>query len=100
MNDVLDASPLLSGDGAADRKDLIRRNCTSLLVGAIAEQPGRFSRGFRRAVARQWPLSLPGQRRLRRRAQERFGAAARELQARTGAESLLDWALGEDVTAG
>jgi hypothetical protein len=96
MADVLDASPLLADAAAADRKDLVRRNCTSLLVGAVAEQPRRFSRGFRRAIARQWPLSLRAQRRLRRRAEKRFGAAAREIEARTGARSLLDWALSQD----
>lgn len=96
MNDVLDASPLLSAPEAADRKDLIRRNCTSLLVGAIAEQPRRFSARFRRTIARQWPLSLRAMRRLRRRAEDRFGAAARELEARAGGVSLLDWALAQD----
>jgi hypothetical protein len=95
MNDVLDASPLLAPPEAADRKDLIRRNCTSLLVGAVAEQPRRFSGAFRRAVARQWPLSLRAMRRLRRRAENRFGAAARALEERTGGGSLLDWALAQ-----
>jgi hypothetical protein len=96
MDDVLDASPLLAGGEAADRKDLIRRNCTSLLVGAVAEQPRRFSRRFRRAISRHWPLSLRAMRRLRRRAEARFAAAGKELQARTGAGSLLDWALSQE----
>jgi len=80
----------------ADCKDLIRRNCTSLLVGAIAAQPRRFSREFRRAIARRWPFSLRAMRRLRRRAEDRFGAAARELEGRAGTDSLLDWALAQD----
>jgi hypothetical protein len=96
MDDVLDSTPLLAGPEAADRKDLIRRNCTSLLVGAVAEQSRRFSRPFRRRLARRWPLSLRGMRRLRRRAGERFGAAARALEQRTGAPSLLDWALAQE----
>lgn len=100
MNDVLDRSPLLAAPEAADRKDLIRRNCTSLLVGAVAEQPRRFSRRFRRVVSRQWPLSLRAMRRLRRRAEARFGAAARELEARTGGDSLLDWALSQEPGEG
>jgi hypothetical protein len=94
MNDVLGAAPRLTG--APDCRDLIHRNCTTLLVGAVAEQPRRFSWPFRRAVARQWPLSLRAQRLVRRRAQRRFGEAARDLQARTGAPTLLDWALSQD----
>jgi hypothetical protein len=92
---VLDATPLLASPAAADRKDLVRRNCTALLVGAVGEQPRRFSRGFRREIVRQWPFSLRAQRRLRRRAEARFGEAGRRLQERTGAPSLLDWALAE-----
>jgi hypothetical protein len=94
---VLDATPLLATPAAADRKDLIRRNCMSLLVGAVGEQRHRFSRDFRRALVRQWPFSLRAQRRLRRRAETRFGSAARRLQERTGAPSLLDWALAADA---
>jgi hypothetical protein len=61
-----------AGEHLADEVDLLRRNCRSLVVGAIADQPSRFSRRFRRAVSRQWPFSLRGLRRLRRRTQRRF----------------------------
>jgi hypothetical protein len=87
---VLDTAQILAGPGAADRKDLVRRSCRNLLVAAIAGQPRRFTRGFRRSVERQWPFSLGAMRRLRRRAERRFGAAASRLQARHGAASLLD----------
>jgi len=61
------------GDAAyADRIDLIHRNCAALLVGSVAEQPTRFSRGFRRRLARSWPVSFRSHRRLRRRALERW----------------------------
>ena len=36
---VLDGAEILDGPGAADRKDLVRRSCRNLLVGAIADQP-------------------------------------------------------------
>ena len=52
----------------ADRIDLIHRNCLALLVGSVADQPGRFSRRFRRRLARSWPVSFRSHRRLRRRA--------------------------------
>jgi hypothetical protein len=87
---VLDDAAILAGPRAADRKDLVRRSCQNLLVGAIADQPHRFTRSFRRSVERQWPFSLAGIRRLRRRAERRFTRAASRLQARRGAASLLD----------
>jgi hypothetical protein len=89
---VLDAEPLASVE-EGDRRDLIRRNCRMLLVGAVAEQPRRFSRGFRHAIERQWPFSFAAMRRLRRRGERRFRHAAAVLQQRTGAPSLLDLAL-------
>jgi hypothetical protein len=66
-------------------------------VGAIADQPRRFTRAFRRSVERQWPFSLAALRRLRRRAERRFTRAASRLQARRGAASLLDLASVEAV---
>jgi hypothetical protein len=90
---VLDAEPL-TGLEAGDRRDLIRRNCRTLLVGAIAEQPRRFSRCFRRTLEREWPFSFGAMRRLRRRAERRLRDAAARLVQRTGAPSLLDIALG------
>ena len=90
---VLDAEPL-TGFEAGDRRDLIRRNCRTLLVGAIAEQPRRFSRRFRRALEREWPFSFGAVRRLRRHAERRLRHAADRLAQRAGAPSLLDLALG------
>jgi len=94
---VLDDAEILEGPGAADRKDLVRRSCQNLLVGAIADQPRRFTRAFRRSVERHWPFSLAAIRRLRRRAERRFTGAARRLQARRGAASLLDLAAAEGL---
>ena len=75
---------------AADRRDLIRSSCRTLLVGAVAEQPQRFSRRFRRAIEREWPFSFGAMRRLRRRAERRLRDAAARLAERAGAPSLLD----------
>ena len=99
MDNVLTSDGPFAGPEFADRLDLIRRNCRALLVGAVAEQPRRFCRRFRRAVARQWPLSLRAMRRLRRRAERRFGDAAAVVRRRTGAESLLDLLLAETAAA-
>jgi hypothetical protein len=94
---VLDTAQVLAGPGAADRKDLVRRSCQNLLVGAIADQPRRFTRAFRRSVERQWPFSLAAIRRLRRRAERRFSSATSRLQARRGAASLADLAAAEGL---
>jgi hypothetical protein len=76
-----------------DTRDLIRRNCQTLLVGAVAEQPRRFTRRFRRTVERQWPFGFRAMRRLRRRAQRRYSEAARTLERQRGARSILDLVL-------
>lgn len=92
---VLDDPELLGAPDFADRKDLIRRNCRGLLVGALADQERRFSRRFRRAVARRWPLSFRAMRRLRRRAERRFRKTQQAVEQRSGAPSLVDWMLAE-----
>jgi hypothetical protein len=93
---VLDGGEPFAGPPFADRKDLIRRNCQSLLVGAVAELPRRFSRRFRHRLGRHWPFGLGALRRLRDRAQRRFRDAAKTLQLETGAPSLLDWMLAQE----
>jgi hypothetical protein len=93
---VLDDAPLLTSPRYAERKDLVRRNCRTLLCGAVAEQERRFSRGFRRALEGRWPFSFRAMRRLRRRAERRFEGTAEQVRRRTGVPSLLDLALRED----
>jgi hypothetical protein len=90
---VVEAADVIAGPAYADRRDLIRRNCLTLLVSAVAAQPARFTRRFRRAIERQWPLSLRALRRLRRRAETRAREASRALRRRAGASSLLDLAI-------
>jgi len=96
---VLDR-PRFEAGRFADHKDLIRRNCMTLLVGAVAEQPRRFTRGFRRTLASQWPFSVRAMRRLRRRAARRYGEATNVLERRTGATSVLDWLLAQSAPEG
>jgi hypothetical protein len=68
INAVLLRSERFCHPAYADRIDLIHRNCTALLVGSVAAHPSRFSRRFRRRMARSWPVSFRSHRRLRRRA--------------------------------
>jgi hypothetical protein len=92
---VLDGQQLLAGPELADRKDLIRRNCRSLLVGAVVDQPQLFSRRFRRRLGQQWPFTIRAMAGLRRRAQRRYDEARRTLERRTGATSPIDWLLAQ-----
>ena len=75
IDTVLASEGLFDGPELADRLDLIRRNCRALLLGSVAEHSKRFTRRFRRDLARQWPVSFRAQRRLRRRAIRRWSAA-------------------------
>ncbi len=92
---VLDAQEILARPALGDRKDLVRRNCRSLLVGAVVDQPRLFTRRFRRDLTRRWPFSARAMQRLRRRAEQRFRGAAVALQRRAGVPSLLDWVLAQ-----
>lgn len=93
---VLDGEEWLATPELAERQDLIRRNCRTLLVGAVAEQPRRFSRRFRRKLARRWPFAFRAMRRLRRRAAKRYQAAAASQHPGGGAASPLDRLLDQE----
>ena len=79
-----------AGPAHADRRDLVRRNCVTLLVGAVAESPGLFSRRFVRDLEARWPLRFGAMRRLRARARRRYEGALRVLRRRRRVGSLLD----------
>jgi hypothetical protein len=80
LDAVLDQAPAVGAD-AAVTLDLVRRNCRALLVASVSEHATHFSRGFRRRIEARWPVSLRATRRLRRRAERRFTAAAPAPQA-------------------
>ncbi len=78
------------GGAAADGKDLILRNCTMLMVSAVADRPELVSRRFRRALERRWPVSFRAMRSLRRFAERRFRRARAAVERRKGVASLWD----------
>lgn len=71
-------------------RDLIRRNCTLLLVGAVAEHADLFSRPFVAALEERWPVGFASLRRLRRYAQRRCARTAERLRRARGVSALLD----------
>jgi hypothetical protein len=88
--DAVLADARFSGPAFADRIDLIRRNCRALLVSSVAEHPKRFSRSFRRRLARQWPVSFRSQSRLRRRAVTRWRALESRSDIASSVAGFLD----------
>jgi hypothetical protein len=83
---VLEDSATFGGPEFSERRDLIHRNCTFLLVSAVAENPELFSRRFRRGLQGSWPLQFRAMRRLRRRAAKRFRAATEVVRRRQGSD--------------
>lgn len=71
-------------------KDLIRRNCTSLLANAVGDGDGLFTPAFRRELERCWPFDFASMKMLRQRVEKRSRAAARKLRRTRGTDSLLD----------
>ena len=87
---ALTASPRFATPRHEQRLDLLRRNCTWLLVASVAASPRLFTRDFSRRLERRWPLGFRRMRRLQRRARKRFTRARRRLAERRGAESLFE----------
>ncbi len=87
---VIEGAPRFGGPRFLQQRDLIRRNCTFLLVGSVAENARLFSRGFLSALESQWPFDFGSMRRLRRRAAKRYRRAAASLRRRYQADSPLD----------
>ena len=87
---VIDESPRFAEPRCADQRDLIRRNCTFLLVGAVAENAEFFTRPFIGALEERWAFEFSAMRRLRHRAAKRYGALLKSLRRRRNVTSLFD----------
>lgn len=90
MHRVVEGGSRFAGPRYAGRRDLILRNCRTLLVGAVATERRLFSRRFRRRLEARWPLGFRAQERLRRYAERRLRGAAEELRRRRGVDSFFD----------
>jgi hypothetical protein len=94
---VVDDEPRFAAPDLVAARDLIRRNCTTLLVGAVAEDPALCSRRFVRRLQRRWPLAFAAQRGLSARARRRWGRAAGVLSRRFEGLSWLDVLAAEEA---
>lgn len=79
---VLASSPRFAGPACAAVNDLIERNCTALLVSAVADNQGLFSRPYVRALEARWPLDFAALRKLRKRGRKRYEQTLRALRRR------------------
>lgn len=79
---VLQSSPRFAGPQLAPVRDLIERNCTFLLVAAVADNQELFSRSYVRALEAQWPLDFGALRKLKRRGQKRSEQTLKVLRRR------------------
>jgi hypothetical protein len=87
---VVDGSPRFRAARHDAVRDLIRRNCTLLLVGAVAEHADLFSSGFVAALEECWPVDFAALRRLRRRAARRYAQTAGRLCRARGVRELIE----------
>jgi hypothetical protein len=90
MGRVLGGSPRIAGPPWAARRDLILRNCTALLVGAVALQQDLFEPGFRDGLEERWPLDLASMARLHEAAGRRLRGVRQALSGRATLFSPLD----------
>jgi hypothetical protein len=90
MEGVLDRWQRRTGPPRADACDMVRRNCTFLMVGSIAQHRRLFARPFLDRIEDRWPFTLAAMLRLGRLAERRFRSVARKLTHRKGTEALVD----------
>jgi len=85
---VIRSAPRFAGAELAAVRDLIERNCTTLLVAAVADNQDLFSRPYVRALEAQWPLDFAAMRKLRRRGRKRYEQTLKALRGRGRLEGL------------
>jgi len=79
---VLGSSARFAGSELVAVRDLIERNCTFLLVSAVADNQELFSRSYVRALEAQWPLDFAAMRKLKRHGRKRYEQTLRVLRRR------------------
>jgi hypothetical protein len=90
MNRVVATSTRFASPRFDDRKDLILRNCTFLLVGAVSEHRDLFTGSYIRELETRWPLDFASMRKLSRMARKRFSDTTRKLLRKKKVKSLFE----------
>ncbi len=89
MHRVLAHSKRFASPDFDDRKDLILRNCTFLLVGAVADNSELFTPHYLEQLESRWPLDFASMERLKRLASRRLKKAGKSLLRRRKVESVF-----------
>jgi hypothetical protein len=90
MDRVLASSSRFASPRFDDRKDLILRNCTFLLVGAVSEHHNLFTRSYLQKLESCWPLDFASMRKLDRLARKKCAETTRALLRKKKAESFFE----------
>jgi hypothetical protein len=87
---TLRSSPRFAGPQHAAVQDLIERNCTALLVGAVADNQDLFTRPYVRALEAQWPLGFAAMKKLKQRGRKRWEQTLKVLRRQGRLDGLWD----------
>jgi hypothetical protein len=87
---IVDGAPRFRAPRHDAVRDLIRRNCTLLLVAAVASNAELFSRPFVAALAERWPVDFAALRRLQQTVAKRCARTAERLRRTRGVSGLLE----------
>jgi hypothetical protein len=90
MNRVVASSSRFAPPQFDDRKDLILRNCTFLLVGAVSEHHDLFTRPYLQEIEARWPLDFASMRKLDRLARKKYTETTRTLLRKKKVKSLFE----------
>jgi len=94
MNSVLDSAGCFADPRGHELRDLIRRNCTMLMLRAVAENAGSYSGDYLRHMERFSPLGFAFLRDRRAGLERRFARIWPAVARRRNLRSIFDL-LGE-----
>ncbi len=90
MQNVLVSSPCFADPGCLELSELLRRNCTMLILRAVAECPDSYSGSYLRHMERFSPLGFDFLRNRRKTVEQEFSKAWGALARRRHLESIFD----------
>ncbi len=91
MNHVVASPSRFAPPRFDDRKDLILRNCTFLLVGAVSEHHDLFTGPYLQEIEARWPLDFASMRKLDRLARKKYTETTRALLRKKKAKSFFEF---------
>ena len=90
---VLDTDDCFSGSEKEEIKDVIKKNCTFLLLGAIAHNRGMYSKSYIEEIEKYCPFSFHYMRHLYKRIGKEYGRISKKI-----ADNSVDVAIAQALT--